>query len=132
MLEREHHFDAQRVAESVRGCRLDRYHAMYYLAIRHEKHSHRHPEMSHLDEFKKQRKGSTLRLDPIRVSSLPRSRKSQSREKAALGLKSSLLEHDGIVRMRVRREPNTCRLRAANPSESPIRLLDCLANYKQQ
>lgn len=106
---------------------------MYYLTLRNEKHTHRHPEITHLDEYKKQRKGSLIKLQPItRTPSL--SKKNDSREKStayALSLKTSRVEKDGVVRMRPRKtiDINNCRLRRDSP-DSPRRLLDCLAAYK--
>lgn len=34
ILDRDYHVDRQKVIESVQGCRLDRYHAMYYLTLK--------------------------------------------------------------------------------------------------
>lgn len=49
----------------------------------------------------------------------------------ALSLKTSRVEKDGVVRMRPRKavDVNNCRLRRDSP-DSPRRLLDCLAAYK--
>jgi serine/threonine protein kinase len=132
IIDREYHMDGQKVIESVKSCRFDKYHAMYYLTLKHEKHTHKHPQITHLDEYKKQRKGSLIKLQPItRTPSL--TKKSNSRERTAytLSLKTSRVEKDGVVRMRPRKtiDPNTCRLRKDSP-DSPRRLLDCLAAYK--
>jgi ribosome-binding factor A len=133
IIDKEYHLDPLKVVESVKNCRFDKYHAMYYLTLRNEKHTHHHPEITHLDEYKKQRKGSLIKLQPItRTPSL--SKKSDSREKSAayaLSLKTSRVEKDGVVRMRPRKTIyiNNCRLRRDSP-DSPRRLLDCLAAYK--
>lgn len=51
----------------------------------------------------------------------------------SINLKTSRVEKDGIVRMKPRNntDPNTCRLGRDSP-DSPRRLLDCLAAYREQ
>ena len=65
IIDKEYHLDAQKVIESVKNCKFDKYHAMYYLTLKNEKHTHKHTLLSNLDEFKKQRKGSLIKLQPI-------------------------------------------------------------------
>jgi|688.fasta_scaffold777219_1 5'-AMP-activated protein kinase catalytic alpha subunit len=35
IIDREYHIDGQKVVESVKSCRFDKYHAMYYLTLKH-------------------------------------------------------------------------------------------------
>lgn len=73
ILDTDYHMDRQKVAESVINCRLDKYYAMYYLTLKNEKHTHKHIANDHLNEFKKKRKGSLQKLEPIcRTPSLPK------------------------------------------------------------
>lgn len=48
ILDKEYHMDPQRVIESVKGCRFDKYHAMYYLTLKNENQTHRHTQ-NHMD-----------------------------------------------------------------------------------
>ena len=41
MLHRNHHIDRNRVTESVRKGRLDRFNALYYLTLKNEKSQHK-------------------------------------------------------------------------------------------
>lgn len=34
ILDKEYHMDPQKVVESVKSCRFDKYHAMYYLTLK--------------------------------------------------------------------------------------------------
>lgn len=71
-----------------------------------------------------------MKLTPItRTPSIRK--KSDSKDKNTLSLKSSRLEKDGIIKMRPKKtiDINNCRLRKDSP-DSPRRLLDCLAAYK--
>jgi hypothetical protein len=46
ILDKEYHIDRQKVVESVKNCRFDKYHAMYYLTLKNEKHTHRHTQLN--------------------------------------------------------------------------------------
>jgi len=91
----------EKIADSVKNCKLDKYHAIYYLAIKNEKANQRQKDSSEdIDRFKKQRKSSVIKLKPI--SKTPSiSRKKQLIDKAnyMLSLKTSRVEKDGILRM---------------------------------
>jgi hypothetical protein len=95
ILDKDYHIDKQKVADSVKNCKLDKYHAMYYLTLKNEKHYHRHTKNDHLDEFKKQRKGSLIKLEPIsRTPSLSKKVKThhENRDERILSLKTSRLD----------------------------------------
>ena len=49
IIDQEYHLDPLKVVESVKNCRFDKYHAMYYLTLKPERHTHKHPEITHLD-----------------------------------------------------------------------------------
>ena len=73
VLNKNYKVNTDKVTESVTNCRLDRFHALYYLTLKNEKQTGRHISTDkHLDEFKKQRKSSLLKLEPIRTPTLPK------------------------------------------------------------
>lgn len=135
ILDKDYHIDRQKVAESVKYCRLDKYHAMYYLTLKNEKHFHRHTQNDHLDEFKKQRKGSLVKLDPIsRTPSLSKKKVNthhESRDERIMSLKTSRVIKSKELTIKTRQtiDPSQARLRKNSP-DSPRRLIDCLAAYK--
>ena len=135
MLDKEYRMNPEKVVDSVKNCRLDKYHAVYYLAIKNEKASHRHRDTDGLDQFKKERKSSLIKLKPIsRTPSVSRKKPTVDfNAKDLLALKTNRVEKDGIVRMRARPsiDPNQCRLRRSDSPDSPRRLIDCLAAYKE-
>lgn len=65
IIDKDYHVDSQKVVESVKNHKFDKYHALYYLTIKNEQHTHKHiSNNDHLNEFKKRRKGS-LKLQPL-------------------------------------------------------------------
>ncbi len=98
---------------------------MYYLTIKNEKHTHKHIQNDdHLDEFKKRRKGSLIKLEPIPSRTPSISKRNNSFKVLKIDKKSELkLSQKQSI------DPNTSRLRKSDP-DSPRRLIDCLAAYK--
>lgn len=125
VIEKDYHVDPQKVVDSVKNHRFDKYHALYYLTIKNQKHTHRHIQNDeHLDEFKKRRKGSLIRLEPITTRTPSVARKNNS-------LRTSRIEKMIDLKLSQKHyiDPNTSRLRKSDP-DSPRRLIDCLAAYK--
>ena len=78
-----------------------------------------------MDEFKKRRKGSLIRLEPItssRTPSVPRKNNSLKISRIEKMIDLKLSQKQTI-------DPNSSRLRKSDP-DSPRRLIDCLAAYK--
>jgi hypothetical protein len=97
IIDREYHIDGQKVIESVKSCRFDKYHATHSQTLKkYPPASSDHPP----DEYKKQRKGSLIKLQPIsRTPSLTKKSNSQERTAYTLSLKTSRVEKDGVVRI---------------------------------
>lgn len=129
MLEKEHHMESKKVMDSVANCRFDRYRATYYLALRSLRNTQKH---GMVNQFKKQRKNSLIKLQPISRTPTPSKKDGLSeKDSLVLALKTSRLDKDAVFRQRPRVtiDPSTARLRKSS-LDSPRRLLDCLAAYK--
>ena len=140
VLDKKYKIDCEKVEESVENCKLDRYHAMYYLTLKHEKHTHEHISNTHLDEFRKKRKSSLLKLNPIsKTPSLSKKKETTRdyRDDQLLTLKNGFSQNKNHnIRIRPKMtldprgvDPENCRFRKDSP-DSPRRLLDCVGAYK--
>ena len=65
MLDKDYQINPEKIAESVKNCKLDKYYATYYLAIKNEKTNQKHTNSHTFDRFKKQKKSSSIKLIPI-------------------------------------------------------------------
>jgi len=65
ILSTDYHLDASKVADSVINCRFDKFYAMYYLTLKKEQQTHEHTKDRDVSQFKKRRRNSLIKLDPL-------------------------------------------------------------------
>lgn len=115
---------ATRVTQSVMGRQFDKFNALYYLTLKSMQHSN--PEIS---LFKKQKRSSLVKLEPISRTPIPKAKPTQE---YLLSLKTGPVnsKHLSKPRLKMTFDART-RYRNRDQPDSPRRLLDCVAAYKQ-
>jgi hypothetical protein len=113
------------VYESVKGYKLDKYHAAYYLVLKRESLVRKRSGGAQVSKYKKQRKSSLLKLEPIIRTPLQKHKEQDPLKSLKVDVDSARgrsLHPQNLVL-------NSCRLRRKTP-DSPRRLIDCMALYK--
>ena len=123
-IEKAHQVAGTRVTESVLGRQLDKFNALYYLTLKSMQPSN--PEIS---LFKKQKRSSLVKLEPISRTPLLKAKPTQE---YLLSLKTGPVNSKRLSQPRLRLTFDArTRCRNREQPDSPRRLLDCLAAYKQ-
>ena len=117
--------EKKRVYESVKNYKLDKYHAAYYLILKKECEVRKRSGDVNISKYKKQRKSSLLKLEPILRSPLQKHKEQDPLRLSKMDIDSGRSRSLYPQNLGL----NSCRLRRKTP-DSPPRLLDCLAIYK--